>query len=56
MNGIVQRFQEYADGWLDGDLETEMVHLDNIKVVPIAMFTATDDQICSYDVALEYIP
>ena len=43
MNGVVQRFQEFDDKWLDGELETEMVDLSNIKIVPISMFTATDD-------------
>ena len=33
-----------------------MVDLSNIKIVPISMFTATDDHTCPYDVALEYIP
>ena len=33
-----------------------MVDLSNIKIVPISMFTATDDHTCPHDVALEYIP
>ena len=56
MNGTVQRFQEFDDQWLDGELQTEMVDLSNIKIVPISMFTATDDSTCPYNVALEYIP
>ena len=56
MNGVVQRFQEFDDEWLNGDLLTEMVDLSSIKTVPISLFTATDDQTCPYNVALEYIP
>ena len=56
MNGITKRFQEYGDQWLEGQLETDEVNLGNIKTVPIAMFTGTEDQVCLHDVALEYIP
>lgn len=30
--------------------------MSNIKIVPISMFTATEDTTCPYDVASEYIP
>ena len=43
MNGTVKRFQEFDDDWLEGELETEMVDLSQIKIVPISMFTATED-------------
>ena len=43
MNGTVQRFQEFDDEWLEGKLETDMVDLGQIKLVPISMFTATED-------------
>jgi len=56
MNGVTHRFQEFADNWLAGELEAEMVHLGNIKTVPISMFTGTADTCCPHDVALEYIP
>ena len=56
MNGTVQRFQEFDDKWLDGELQTEIVDVSNIKIVPISMFTATEDHTCTYNVALEYIP
>jgi len=55
-NGDMQRFQEPADHWLEGELLTDMVEMSNIKIVPISMFTATGDTTCPHDVALEYIP
>ena len=32
------------------------MQLENIKKVPIAMFTATEDQTCPYSTALAHIP
>ena len=46
MNGIVDRFQEFATNWENGEYITDLVPIENIKQVPIAMFTATDDQTC----------
>ena len=56
MNGTVKRFQEFATRWEDRVHETDLVQLENIDQVPIAMFTATKDSTCPYDVALEHIP
>jgi len=56
MNGVAQRFQEFDDDWLTGQLEAELVHVSNIKTVPISMFTATDDTCCPHAIAMEYIP
>ena len=56
MNGIVKRFQYFADEWLEGELETDMVPIENIRQVPIAMFTGTEDETCPRATALEYIP
>ena len=55
MNGYVKRFQEYATSWDQGEYETPLVALENITEVPMALFTATKDNTCHYDVALEHI-
>jgi len=56
MNGVMKRFQEFATDWDTEVYETDLVMLENITQVPIAMFTATKDGTCPYDVALEHIP
>ena len=56
MNGVVDRFQEFASDWLSGETITDLVPIENIKQVPIAMFTATEDWTCPYDTASKYIP
>lgn len=50
MNAIVDRFQEKVDdqAWLDGTHESDLVDLGAIKIVPISMFTATEDSTCPY--------
>ena len=58
MNEAVNRFQEKADDtkWLAGEVNTDEIRLENIKRVPIALFVGTNDTICAYETALEYIP
>merc|ERR1719469_1808236 len=56
MNGAIKRFQEFNDKWLDGEYESPLVSLESIKQIPIAMFIATDDEICPHEVALAHIP
>lgn len=58
MNSIAKRFQEKVEDedWLSGTYENDLVDLGNIKIVPISMFTATEDSTCPYEVALEHIP
>lgn len=56
MNGLTDRFQEYADNWLDGETQTALVDVSKIKKVPMAFFTATKDQVCPRKYAMKYIP
>ena len=56
MNGIKDRFQEFADNWLGGEETTPLVDMSLITEVPIAFFTATDDNVCPHAVAAKYIP
>ena len=58
MNASSKRFQEKQDDqkWLDGEMQTDMVPLENITEVPIAAFIATDDHTCPHATAMEYIP
>ena len=46
MNGIKDRFQEFADNWLGGEETTPLVDMSLITEVPIAFFTATNDNVC----------
>ena len=43
MNTLMNRFQEFAYNWEEGEYETPLVQLENISKVPIAFFTATRD-------------
>lgn len=43
MNGLKDRFQEFAPNWLDGEEKAPLVDVSNIKHVPMAFFTATKD-------------
>ena len=56
MNGLTDRFQEFADNWLAGEEETPLVDVSQIKKVPMAFFVASDDEICKPRVARKYIP
>ena len=56
MNGVVKRFQEFDDKWMEGVYETPLVSLESIKHVPISLFTGTEDWTCPYHVALDHIP
>ena len=56
MNGLTDRFQEYADNWLDGETQTQLVDVSKIKKVPMAFFTATKDQVCPRKYGMKYIP
>mmetsp|Transcript_26652 Transcript_26652/g.35660 ORF Transcript_26652/g.35660 Transcript_26652/m.35660 type:complete len:106 (-) Transcript_26652:81-398(-) len=56
MNAVMGRMQEFADQWEEGVYETKLVPLEDIKQVPIALFTATDDDVCPYDIATKEIP
>lgn len=54
-NGSVDRFQEFADHWLDGVHKTDLVDVSKISKVPMAFFVGTNDQVCQHKVALNYI-
>ena len=55
MNGIVDRFQEFAPNWLDGEEVTDLVEMSKIKTVPMAFFVGTEDRLCPLETATEYI-
>ena len=46
MNGLTDRFQEFDDIWLEGDTETTLVDVSQIKQVPMTFFIGTKDQTC----------
>ena len=52
----MNRFQEFAYNWGEGELETPLVALESITQVPISFFVGTADTSCAYDLANEYIP
>lgn len=56
MNGLTDRFQEFADHWLDGVTETPLVEMSNIKQVPMSFFVGTKDEVCMHKTAMKYIP
>jgi surfactin synthase thioesterase subunit len=56
MNQSVDRFQEWADGYMDDEVEEPMVDLSNIDRVPLAFFICTEDETCTYKHATEYMP
>ena len=55
MNGITDRFQEFAPNWLEGEETTDLVEMSNIKTVPMTFFVGTEDSLCPRDIALKYI-
>ena len=55
MNGLTDRFQEYAPNWLDGETETDLVEMSNIKQVPMTFFVGTHDEVCMHKTAMKYI-
>ena len=52
---ILERFQEYAPNWNEGEKETELVDVSKIDKIPMAFFIATDDTLCTRSTADEYI-
>ena len=56
MNGIVDRFQEFAPDWAEGTKETDLVKVENIKETPMTFFIGTADAVCLPAKAEEYIP
>ena len=51
---VMQRLQEYSEDWADGVYETDLVRIEDINKVPIALFIAPNDVICPMDTALDY--
>ena len=41
MNGLKDRFQEFAPNWLDGEEITDLVDVSKIKTVPMTFFVGT---------------
>lgn len=55
MNSFTDRFQEFAEDWLEGEETTPLVEMSNIKQVPMSFFVATEDELCPYETAMDYI-
>ena len=51
----MKRFQEFATNWEEGEYVTPLVPIENIKTVPIAFFTATNDTNCPLEIVKEHI-
>lgn len=47
-NDIVERFQEYAPRYNQGETITDLIPLDSIDKVPVTMWSGMQDQICSH--------
>ena len=47
-NAIEGRFQEYADGYEDGNTQTELIDLSLIDKVPIWIFASKLDIFCTH--------
>lgn len=47
-NAYTDRFQEYAPNYLSGEREAELIPLDSIDKVPIAMLSGTVDWTCPH--------
>ena len=43
---LTGRFQEFASDWQHGEMITNLVPIDTIDIVPIAMFVVSNDDIC----------
>lgn len=56
MNGLTDRFQEFAPNWLDGEETMPLVEMSNIKQVPMTFFVGTLDDVCPHHTAMKYIP
>ena len=44
---IADRFQEYSPDFKQGETTSDLVPINTIDKVPIAMFTVANDAICS---------
>ena len=55
MNGLTDRFQEYDTQWMEGDTETDLIDMSQVKVVPMAFFIGGNDQVCPKKQAKKYI-
>ena len=52
-NTYTNRFQEYAPNYMQGERETDLIPIETIDKVPIAMLVGTADNTCPYDRAVE---
>ena len=48
------RFQEFAPDYAKGDKETDLVPVESINKVPIAMNVGTWDEVCPHSQAVNY--
>lgn len=49
----MNRFQEYAPRYLEGERETALIDKSSIGKIPIAMLVGVDDQVCLHSQAEE---
>lgn len=50
-NTLMQRFQEWAPKFQEGETTTKEIPLDSIDKVPVAMIAAANDETCPYKTA-----
>ena len=49
----MDRFQEYAPNYMQGERETALIDIGSIDKIPISMLVGTADETCPYDRAVE---
>jgi len=54
MNGIEDRFQEFAENWNDGVRKTDEIDVSKIDTVPMAFFSGTRDMVCTNSQGKKY--
>ena len=52
-NSYMNRFQEFAPNYLDGEKEAALIDISSIDKIPIAMLVGTADETCPYATAVE---
>ena len=52
-NSLVDRFQEYAPNFLQGQEKTNLLDLSSIKGPEITMFVGKRDEFCPYETAIK---
>ena len=51
-NGFQKRFQERSPNYREGETITELIPLDSIDTVPVALLVAKNDMSCTHEQAM----